>query len=81
MSKYEQLIEERVIEIADGVSLVITASRKDKDSSPHIDVRTYIANDNYSGPTKKGINFDVEWLPDLIEILDEVNNDLEVKGL
>ena len=35
----------------------------------------------YTGFTKKGVNFDLEYLPDLIEILGDVSNECDEKKL
>lgn len=74
--EYEDVSEAKELNIADGVKLVFSVSRA-KGGNPHLDIRTYIENEKYSGPTKKGINFDIENLEEFMDILQEINEELE----
>lgn len=78
--EYEEIIEPKKMTIADGVDLVFSVS-KAKDGEPHLDIRTYIKNDRYTGPTKKGINFDLENMEEFLEILNNLNLELLEKGI
>lgn len=77
---YENIVQAREMYIADGVKLVFSVS-KTSDGEPHLDIRTHIESEKYTGPTKKGINLDIEYLEDLKVILDEIDQDLQKKGL
>lgn len=77
---YTDLIKPKELEIADGVKLVFSVSKAD-DGNPHVDIRTHITTESYTGMTKKGINFDVESLEEFKNILDEVDSELEKKGI
>lgn len=78
-AKYLQKIKPIELEVADNVKLVISASAKDEpDADIHIDIRTWIEGESYTGPTKRGITFHEEWLLDLIEILDNVAKELKL---
>lgn len=78
--EYEEMIEPKKMTIADGVDLVFSVS-KAKDGEPHLDIRTYIKNDRYTGPTKKGINFDLENMDEFLEILNSLNEELQKRGI
>lgn len=78
--EYEDVVENRELEIADGIKLVFSVS-KTKEGNPHLDIRTWIETDRYSGPTKKGINFDVESLEEFIQIVKDIDKELQGKGL
>ena len=75
--EYNDVIQNRELNIADGIKLVFSVSRA-KEGNPHVDRRTYIETEKYSGPTKKGINFDVENLEEFIGIMEEINEELEL---
>jgi len=58
------------IKISDSTTIVISKSVwKDKD---RLDIRTYIETEKYSGPTKKGINVDIEKIDEIITALKEI---------
>lgn len=77
---YEDLIPQQKLNIADGIDLVFSVS-KAEDGDPHVDIRTYIQTEKYSGPTKKGINFNIEMLESFREILDAIEEDLQKRGI
>lgn len=76
---YIDLAEKRELTISDGVKLVFSVS-KAQEGNPHLDIRTYIDSESYKGPTKKGINFDIESLEEFIQILEIMNEELDSKG-
>lgn len=78
--EYVQLAEPRELTIADGIKLIFSVSQT-KDGRPHMDIRTHITSEKYTGPTKKGINFDIENLEDFIENLVVLDAELQKKGL
>jgi len=42
----------------------------------YVDIRKFVESDNYSGPTKQGIRFSVDLLPEVLEHLKQVVEDL-----
>jgi hypothetical protein len=84
-AEYTNLVEPKELEITDNSKLVFSASQMagDKDNNVHVDIRTYIVNadtSKYSGPTQRGVNFDVEYLDEFIETLKEVSKELKKKN-
>ena len=77
---YKDVVEPQELEIADGIKLVFSVS-KTTEGTPHLDIRTWIESEKYTGPTKKGINFDIENLEDFLEILKDIDKELQSKGL
>lgn len=78
--EYQDIVEARELEIADGIKLVFSVS-KTSEGNPHLDIRTWIESEKYTGPTKKGINFDIESLEEFRGILQEIDSELEKKGI
>jgi hypothetical protein len=60
----------KTIEVSDSSSLVI--SRSLWKNQERLDIRIYLKTDNYTGPTKKGINVPFEKLDEIISILKEL---------
>ena len=79
-NEYIQVITPVEMFIDEKTKLVFSVSKL-KEGNPHIDIRIHVNNEEYKGPTKKGINFDTEFLYDFIEIIDKVNAECELKGL
>lgn len=77
---YIDLIEPKELEIADGIKLVFSVS-KTFEGNPHVDIRTHITTERYTGLTTKGINFDVESLEEFRNILESLDSELESKGV
>ena len=69
------------LKIADDYRLVFSASRMGDMGTPHIDIRLHVRSEQYTGPTKKGINFDVEYFEEFMEIMTTLNEALEKKGV
>ena len=60
----------KTIELTKSSSIVIAKSVwKDQD---RLDIRTYIKTENYTGPTKKGINLPIEKMDEIISVLKEI---------
>ena len=78
---YESVAEERVIELTDNSYLVVSASRIEGEEDVYVDVRRYVKNGNIKCPTTKGIRIHIEFLQDLIEALQELDNNLNELGL
>lgn len=74
---YVKVIEDIELYIADGIKLVFSVSQKDEESPCHVDVRTWVEGEKYTGPTKKGINFNIEYLDEVIEVLKTLNKECD----
>lgn len=74
--EYRDVLPQREMEIADGVKLVFNVSAT-SEGRPHLDIRTWINSDKYTGPTKKGINFDIENIEEFKEIIEKIYWELE----
>jgi len=42
---------------------------------PRIDLRLYVKNGNEYIPTRKGINFNAEWLPDFVKMIKKLEKE------
>lgn len=69
------------LEVDDTRKFVLSVKRGGEFGLPMCDVRQYQTTELFTGFTKKGINFPIELLPDLIELLQEVYNACEEKSL
>lgn len=78
---YKDEIEPIDLEIDETRKFVISVKRGGEFGLPMCDVRQYQTTDLYTGFTKKGINFPIELLPDLIELLQVAYGECEEKGL
>lgn len=78
--EYQDIIEARELEIAEGIKLVFSVS-KTSEGNPHLDIRTWIESEKYTGPTKKGINFDIESLEEFRDILQDIDSELSQKDV
>ncbi|MBO8161118.1 MAG: hypothetical protein H0Z24_05730 [Thermosipho sp. (in: Bacteria)] len=77
---YEQIISPKELEISDKSKLVFSVSKAEDSNIPHLDIRLHVTSNKYTGLTKKGINFPIEWLPDFLEILDKIDRECAEKG-
>lgn len=78
---YKDEIEPIDLEIDETRKFVISVKRGGEFGLPMCDVRQYQTTELYTGFTKKGINFPVELLPDLIELLQVAYGECEEKKL
>lgn len=78
---YVDIIPSQRMNIADGIDLVFSVSQSAEEGEPHLDIRTYVKTDRYTGPTKKGINFNIESLEEFRGILEAIEEQLIEKGL
>lgn len=78
---YTNLIEPRELQITDNSKLVFNVSRAGEYGLPHLDIRLHVTSPQYTGMTKKGINFDCEFLYDFMEIINDINKELEAMNL
>ena len=78
---YKDEIDPIDLEIDETRKFVISVKRGGEFGLPMCDVRQYQTTDLYTGFTKKGINFPIELLPDLIELLQVAYGECEEKKL
>ena len=78
---YKDEIEPIELEVDETRKFVLSVKRGGELGLPMCDVRQFQTTELYTGFTKKGINFPIELLPDLIELLQEVYNACEEKSL
>ena len=78
---YKDEITPLELEVDETRKFVLSVKRGGEFGLPMCDVRQYQTTELYTGFTKKGINFPIELLPDLIELLQEVYTASEEKGL
>lgn len=78
---YKDEITPVELEVDESRKFVLSVKRGGEFGLPMCDVRQYQTTDLYTGFTKKGINFPIELLPDLIELLQVVYEECEEKKL
>ena len=78
---YKDEIEPIDLVVDDTRKFVLSVKRGGEFGLPMCDVRQYQTTELYTGFTKKGLNFPVELLPDLIELLQVVYGECEEKEL
>lgn len=78
---YKDEIEPIELEIDETRKFVISVKRGGEFGLPMCDVRQYQTTELFTGFTKKGINFPIELLPDLIELLQVAYGECEEKKL
>ena len=79
--EYKDEIEPKEILIDDDGKLIISVKRGGDYGLPHVDIRHYVTTERYTGFTRKGVNFPLELLLELIESLKEALDECERKGL
>lgn len=79
--EYKDEIEPREIELDETGKLVISVKRSGEFGLPHVDIRHYVTTDRFTGFTKKGINFPLEFLYELLDLLHEVSDECDRKSL
>ena len=78
---YKDEIEPIDLEVDETRKFVLSVKRGGEFGLPMCDIRQFQTTEIYTGFTKKGINFPVELLPDLIELLQVVYGECEEKKL
>ena len=78
---YKDEIDPIDLEIDETRKFIISVKRGGEFGLPMCDVRQYQTTELYTGFTKKGVNFPIELLPDLIELLQVVYGECEEKKL
>ena len=78
---YKDEIEPKRINIDEGIDLVISVKRGGEYGLPRVDIRQYVKTENYEGYTKKGVNFSLEYLYEIIAMLNDVDEECAEIGL
>ena len=78
---YADEIPKKELELDETNKLVISVKRGGEYGLPHVDVRHYVTTERFTGFTKKGINFPLEFLYELIDLLNDVSDECDRKGL
>ncbi len=61
------------LDITDNKRLILSIGKFRDDE--RVDLRLFVKNDdNEFIPTRKGINFNSEWLPDFVKMINKLNN-------
>lgn len=79
--EYKDEIEPREIELDENGKLVISVKRGGDYGLPCVDIRYFATTERYTGFTKKGVNFPLELLYDLVDILREVSDECDERGI
>lgn len=79
--EYKDEFEPLELYISEDRKFVLSVKREPELGLPCADVRQFMTTEKYTGFTKKGINFPIELLPDLIEELEALYEKCEEKGL
>ena len=79
--EYKDEVEPREVELDETNKLVVSVKRGGDYGLPHVDIRHFVTTERFTGFTKKGINFPLEFLYYLIYLLNEVSYECDRKGL
>lgn len=79
--EYKDEIEPRELQVDETTKLVISVKRGGDYGLPHVDIRHYVTTERFTGFTKKGVNFPLEFLYELMDLLHEVSDECDRKGL
>lgn len=78
---YKDEIEPKEIVLDETGKLVISVKRGGDYGLPHVDIRHFVTTERFTGFTKKGINFPLEFLYELMDLLKDVSDECDRKGL
>lgn len=78
---YKDEIPPKEMMIDETRKLVISVKRSGDLGLPHVDIRQFVTTEVYQGFTKKGVNFPLELIRELIEILQQADDECEEKGI
>jgi len=67
-----RLKEIAFLDITDNKRLILSIGNFRNDE--RVDLRLFVKIDNEFIPTKKGINFNSEWLPDFVKMINKLND-------
>lgn len=79
--EYKDEIEPKEIVLDENGKLVISVKRGGEYGLPCVDIRHYVTTERFTGFTRKGVNFPLELLLELIDALREVSDECDRKGL
>lgn len=79
--EYKDEFEPLEMYVDENRKFVLSVKREPELGLPCADIRQFMTTEKYTGFTKKGINFPIELLPDLIEELEKLYEKCEEKGL
>ncbi|MBR5215336.1 MAG: hypothetical protein IKV80_03830 [Bacteroidales bacterium] len=79
--EYKDEIPPRELELDETNKLVISVKRGGEYGLPHVDIRHYVTTERFTGFTKKGVNFPLEFLYELLDTLHDVSDECDRKGL
>lgn len=79
--EYKDEVTPREIILDDTGKLVISVKRGGEYGLPHVDIRHYVTTERFTGFTKKGVNFPLELLLEVMDLLHEVSDECDRKGL
>lgn len=78
---YKDEIEPKELILDETTKLVVSVKRGGDYGLPHVDIRHFVTTERFTGFTKKGINFPLEFLLELMDMLHEVSDECDRKGL
>ena len=78
---YEDEIDRKELEIDESNKLVFSVRRGGEFGLPLVEIRHFITTDRFTGFTRKAITFPVDLLLDFSDILREVSDECDEKGL
>ena len=80
--EYKDCIEKKELQLNETTKLVFSVRRKNDDIGlPYVDIRIFINSPEYTGPTKKGINFALERLDEFQKLVEAINVECDEKGV
>ena len=78
---YEDEIPPKEIILDETGKLVISVKRGGEYGLPCVDIRHFVTTERFTGFTRKGVNFPLEFLLELTDLLREVSDECDEKGL
>lgn len=79
--EYKDEIPPQEIVLNDAGKIVISVKRGGLDGLPRVDIRYFATTEVYTGFTTKGVNFDLDYLPDVLEALRNALDESDEIGL
>ena len=80
--EYMDCIDKKELQLNETTKLVFSVRRKNDDIGlPYVDIRIFVNSSEYTGPTKKGINFALERLNEFQKLVEEINAECDEKGV
>lgn len=79
--EYKDEITPKELVLDESNKLVVSVKRGGDYGLPHVDIRHYVTTERYTGYTKKGVNFPLEFLYELVDMLQEASDECDRKGL